>query len=588
MKIQITLVVLFLSFSLLQAQEDKLLIAHDTAKNVTATYQETIQFYENLAEQSELVSLKTYGKTDSGFPLHVAILSKDKDFSPASIRAKNKRIVFVNNAIHAGESCGVEATMQLFRDLAKDKKMQNYLENVVLVAIPFYNIGGGLNRGAYSRANQNGAKEHGFRGNAKNLDLNRDFIKADSKNAQTFNQIFTEWQPDIFVDTHTSNGADYQYVITLIATQKDKLESNLAAYMEKEMLPDLYKEMGKTEYPMIPYVNVSTTPDEGIYGFLDLPRYASGYATLHNAISFITETHMFKPYQDRVSSTYFFLQSILKQTNKDYKKIKEARDKAIKNTLTKKQFAIAWDYDMEQKDSLLFKGYEAKYKASEISGLKRLYYDRNAPYEKYVPYLNSFKTSLNIQKPVAYLIPQAYGELVQRLKWNGVEVSRLTKDVELNLEMYRIEDYKTSKSAYEGHYNHSKVEVRTQNQTWKYYKGDYVIFTNQKINRYIIETLEPQAPDSFFNWNFFDGILGQKEYFSSYIFEETALELLKENPKLKAALEAKKQEDEKFAQSARMQLDFVYKNSVYYEPTHNLYPVGRMIKSVDLPLEKVD
>lgn len=579
---------LLLSTLFLQAQHKHLPIPFDKDKNATPSYPETIDFYKKLAEQSPQVELKTYGTTDSGFPLHLAILSKDKDFSPATIRAKNKRVLLVNNAIHAGEPCGVDATMMLFRNGANDKKIQEYLKHVVVVTIPFYNIGGGLNRGSYSRANQIGPHEHGFRGNAKNLDLNRDFIKADSKNAQTFNQLFNEWQPDVFIDNHTSNGADYPYVITMIATQKDKLDPNLSTYLQQDMLPALYDGMKKSNYEMTPYVFARNTPDDGIAGFLDLPRYSSGYAAMHNAISFISETHMLKPYEDRVKSTYFFMENMIKKMDKDYEKIKSLREKAIKNSMEKSTFDVSWSLDFEQKDSILFKGYTAKYKPSGISGLDRLYYDRNEPYEKYIPFFNSYKTTLSVEKPIAYIIPQAYSDVIDRLHWNGVKTERLSKNVELDVEMYRIEDYTTSEFAYEGHYNHSDVKVKAEAKKWRYHKGDYVIYTNQASNRYIVETLEPQATDSYFNWNFFDGILMQKEYFSSYVFEDTALEILNNNPSLKAELATKKVNDEEFAKSARAQLDFVYKRSPYYEATHNVYPVGRLVNRADLPLEKME
>lgn len=568
----------------LQAQSNRLSIPFDTDKNATPSYEETIFFYKKLAEQSPQVELKEYGTTDSGFPLHLAILSKNRDFSAADIRSDKKCVLFINNAIHAGEPCGVDATMMLFRDWSNNKKMQEHLKNVVVVTIPFYNIGGGLNRGAYSRANQVGPHEHGFRGNAKNLDLNRDFIKADSKNAQTFNQIFNEWQPDVFIDNHTSNGADYQYVITMIATQKDKLDADLSLYLQEEMLPDLYTGMKRSNYEMTPYVFARNTPDEGIAGFLDLPRYSSGYAALYHSLSFISETHMLKPYEDRVKSTYFFMENMIKQMNRDNKKIKALRAKAIENAKTKTQFEVNWTLDLEQKDSILFKGYEAKYKPSGISGLDRLYYDRNEPYEKYIPFFNTYKSTATVNKPAAYIIPQAYNEVIERLHWNGVKMQRLSKDVVLEVEMYRIDDYETRQFAYEGHYNHYNVKTVIEDKQWQYRKGDYVVFTQQNSDRYIVETLEPQAADSYFNWNFFDGILMQKEYFSSYVFEDTALEILNNNPTLKAALEAKKAEDEEFAKSARAQLDFVYKRSPYYEATHNLYPVGRLVNRVTLPL----
>ncbi len=355
---------------------------------------------------------------------------------------------------------------------------------------------------------------HGFRGNARNYDLNRDFIKCDTKNAQTFNQIYTQWLPDVFIDNHTSNGADYPYTMTMIATQHNKLSQPLAVFMDKTLMPDLYTQMAARNWEMSPYVYARTTPDEGIAAFLDLPRYSSGYAALHNAISFMPETHMLKPYKDRVESTHTYMVCMLEAMDKHRVALQKARQKAIDETKTKLVFDVNWEMDTAKPSKIKFKGYEAKYKKSEVSGLDRLYYDHNAPYEKEITYIKNYKSTLKIKKPIAYIIPQAYADIVERLKWNGVEVKQLTNKQTLNLEMYRIKDYDTTKYPYEGHYLHSNITVNKIAQDWTYQKGDYVVFVNQAANKYIIETLEPQAPDSFFAWNFFDSILMQKEHFS--------------------------------------------------------------------------
>jgi hypothetical protein len=559
--------------------------AFEQDNNYSATYQEVIAYYEQLSAAYPQISFTAHGSTDSGFPLHTVVLSKDADFSPESIRAKGKLILFVNNGIHAGEPCGVDATMMLLRDYVQKRSLQEFLEKVVIVAIPFYNIGGGLNRGSFSRANQLGPEAHGFRGNAKNLDLNRDFIKCDSKNAQTFNQVFNYWQPDIFIDNHTSNGADYQYTLTLIATQHNKLNSELAHYLNNDLLPNLYKNMKARNWEMTPYVYARSTPDEGIAAFLDLPRYSSGYAALHNTISFMPETHMLKPFKDRVRSVYHFMDVMIQEMHYNSKRILETRKRAKELSKTQNSFDLSWELDFAQSDTILFKGYEAMYKPSEISGKDRLYYDRNAPYEKEIPYYRYYKTTKSVKKPLAYVIPQAYQDVIERLRWNGVAMRELSADAELELDFYYIKDYKTSQSAYEGHYLHSAVEVEQKTLKRQFYKGDVVIFTNQTANRYIIETLEPQASDSYFAWNFFDGILMQKEYFSSYVFEDLALQILKDNPELKAELETEKAKNEELANSARAQLDFIYKRSPHYELTHNLYPVGRLTKNADLPLK---
>jgi len=562
------------------------MIPFEKDDNTSATYYETIDFFEQLANQSALLKVESHGATDSGHPLHLAILAKGGTFDPQTARKQGKLVLFINNAIHPGEPCGVDATMMLYRDIIEDKNLHSLLDRLVIVNLPFYNIGGGLNRGSYSRANQIGPEAHGFRGNAKNLDLNRDFIKCDSRNARTFNQLFAHWQPDVFIDNHTSNGADYPYTMTLIATQPDKLEEHLSEYMEDQLLPALYDKMEKAGWEMTPYVYARSTPDEGIAGFLDLPRYASGYAALHNAIGFIPETHMLKPFKDRVRSTYAFMKSVIEKMEEDQEDIRRVRDKSRTLTMNKDTFELNWALDFDKQDQLLFKGYEAKYKKSEVSGLERLWYDRSEPYEKKIPYYKYYKTTAKVEKPVAYIFPQAYQDVLERLQWNGVEVKALEQDTTLEVEMYYVRDYETVERPYEGHYLHSKVEVEKQRMKWRFYAGDLVVYTNQPTNRYIIETLEPHAPDSFFAWNFFDGILMQKEYFSSYVFEDLAAELLRKNPELKAALEAKRAEDEEFAQSARAQLNFVYQRSPYYEPTVQLYPVARITKAIDLPLKK--
>ncbi len=551
---------------------------HERNPNTTATYYEAVDFYEKLADTYPQIRLVEYGKTDIGKPLHLVVFSADNDFDAASLRNKNKRIILINNGIHPGEPCGVDASMMLLRDYALDGELP---ENIVLAVIPVYNIGGAINRNAHTRANQDGPESYGFRGNARNLDLNRDFVKADSRNAQAFTQIYHEWQPDIFIDNHTSNGADYQYTMTMIATQHNKLESTLGKYLNDDLMPQLYADMKARNWEMTPYVYARTTPDEGIIAFLDLPRYSSGYTTLFNTIGFIPETHMLKPFADRVASTRAFMESVIDAVEKDGDKIAELRRRANENVRTQTTFDINWELDTERVEMLNFKGYEAKQKPSDVSGLDRLYYDHDAPFEQEIPFLNNYKSSLSIEKPYAYIIPQAWHEVIERMKWNGVEMTQLTADKIIEGEVYFIGDFDT-RDAYEGHYLHSNVQVEKRVMPLPYFAGDYIVKADQITNRYIIETLEPQAPDSWFAWNFFDSILMQKEHFSPYIFEDEAAEMLRNNPALKAELEEKKNSDKKFAESAYAQLNFIYKKSKHYEPTHLRYPVMRVINANEL------
>ncbi len=547
--------------------------------NQSSSYHDVIDYYQRLAAwHPDQVQLTSHGSTDVGFPLHTVVIDLDGDFDPVSAKAKGKVIVFVNNAIHPGEPCGIDASMMFGRDLLNGKLDRSLLEKVTLVVVPVYNIGGSLNRGAFSRANQNGPAAYGFRGNARNLDLNRDWVKADSRNAKTMNKIFGYWKPHIFIDNHTSNGADYQYSITLIATQHNKLQTDLAQLMNQQMLPFLYNAMLERDWEMTPYVYARSTPDKGIAGFLDLPRYSSGYAALHNAISFMPETHMLKPFKNRVWSVYHFMDAMLHFVQDNHQLVLDTKAKADQATQAQSSFDLNWSLDQSRADTIQFKGYTPKYKPSLISGKDRLYYDRAAPFTTSIPHYNYYQSTLSVEKPAAYYIPQAYQDVIDRLRWNGVELQRLEKDTPLEMDFYYIKDYKSRTSPYEGHYLHYNVEAEQKTLKIEALKGDYIVYANQASNQYILHTLEPQAPDAFFAWNFFDGILMQKEHFSSYVFEDLAYSYLEENPALKAKLETKKEEDEQFAGSARAQLNFIYEHSPYYEPTYRRYPIARLSK----------
>jgi len=578
---RILLLVFTFSFSLTSmAQQSPFELSGKTS---TTTYTEAISYYQNLAKTYRQAKLLTYGLTDFGKPLHLLVLSRDLVFDPVQIRKQNKRILLINNGIHPGEPEGIDASMMLARDLLKAGKLP---KDVVICIIPLYNIDGSFNRSGTSRANQNGPVAYGFRGNSKNLDLNRDFIKTDSKNSAAFQLIFNTWQPEIFVDTHTSNGADYQYVMTLIPTQKDKLNPILSDYLTKTLVPDLYSGMEKLGYPMIPYVNsIGETPETGITGFIESPRYSTGYTTLHNTIGFMPETHMLKSYDLRVDATYKLLKTYIQVIERDAKIIGANKKKADEAVAAQKEYPLAWKLNKDDVNDIPFKGFEAGEKPSTVSGAERLYYDRSKPYLKTIKEWNKYEPALSVQKPVAYIIPKAWDRVITLLKLNQVKLRELKSDQKIVVDSYYIGDFKTGTKPYEGHYLHSGVTVNTVPQKLQYYAGDYVVYVNQPGNRYIVETLEPQATDSYFNWNFFDSILDMKEHYSAYVFEDTATELLKNNPDLKSKLDAKKLADPEFAKNGAAQLDFVYKNSDYYEKTHNRYPVARLVTDVKLDLK---
>ena len=568
------LAAVLLSTGMMEIKAQKIPFELDAKKNTTVTYQELQDYYSALLKGRKDVKMIDYGLTDVGKPLQLIVLSKDGDFDPKSIKAKGKAVMLINNGIHPGEPEGIDASMMFIRDLLQANKLP---DNLVLCVIPVYNIAGMLNRGE-SRVNQNGPNEYGFRGSRQHYDLNRDFIKGDTRNSRLFQKIYSTWDPDVFFDTHTSNGADYQYVMTLIETHKDKLHKDLAPYMKSKFTDELYRRMEKEGFPMVPYVNSKgETPESGLVSFLESPRYSTGYAALHNSIGYMPETHMWKPYQQRVESTYALMKNLFEVSVKESKDLVALRKSIKQQVAAQTDFPVSWTLDTEKVDQIEFRGFESGKKTSEVSGQERLYYDRSKPFSKQVPYFANYKPSISIKKPKAYIVPQAYDRLIELMQTNGVKMHQLAADEVKEVEMYYITSYKTQGSPYEGHYPHHSVEVSPKMMQVPFYKGDWIIETNQDINRYIVETLEPQAIDSFFNWNFFDAILSQKEYFSAYIFEDTAAELLKNDVELKKSFEEAKKQDSKLAESGRAQLEWIYKRTHHYEHNYMLYPVGRIL-----------
>ena len=540
----------------------------------TATYNETIRYYTDLAEAYSEISIQSIGATDSEKPLHIVTFNPDKEFDFETIR-KTKRILLINNGIHPGESDGIDATMMLYRDMVEGKIEAP--KNTVLITIPIYNVGGSLNRNSTTRTNQNGPESYGFRGNARNYDLNRDFIKSDTKNARAFVQIFHLVQPDVFIDNHVSNGADYQYTLTHLFTQHNKLGGPLGEYIHNNLMLELEQKLADKQWDITPYVNVfNRVPESGFSQFMDYPRYSTGYATLWNTLGMMVETHMLKPYKQRVEGTYELMKSMIEIIETNSEEIKSLREKQFEFFSKATSYTLDWEIDTTKSSTLEFKGFEGSFIASNITGAERLKYDRTKPFTKNVTYQDYFKPKIEVNIPKAYVIPQGWWNVIDLLKLNQIEMKSLEKDSTITVQSYKIESFDTRKQPYEGHYQYYNTKLTQETKNIQFSKGDYIVSTNQKGIRYLLETLEPQAPDSFFNWNFFDTILQQKEGFSPYVWEDMAKELLMKNKQLRTDFEAKKSTDSVFANNWYAQLDWIHMQSDYYEKAHMQYPVYKI------------
>ena len=541
----------------------------------TPEYDDVINYYKELSNVYSEISVFEMGETDAGLPLHLVVYNTDGKTQLNSIKNSTKNRVLINNGIHPGESDGIDASMLLLRDIVQNDSLKKQYQNTIISVIPVYNIGGSLNRNSHTRANQNGPTEYGFRGNTRNYDLNRDFVKQDTKNAAAFAEIFHTLDPDIFIDNHVSNGADYQYAITHLFTQHNKLGGALGDFIETEMRPGLEQSMLQKKIPITPYVNVwGGTPKQGWSQFYDSPRYSTGYTTLFNTFGMMVETHMLKPYKIRVEQTYELLLSMLDFAEDRSEDIKTIRKNAIDEILKKKTYPIAFEIHHQKEPSIIqFRGYEGKIIDSKVTNGKRLTYDTSKPYSEPVNYYNEFRPTKETTIPKAYILRQGWRRVIERLNNNQISYTQFKKDTTLVVETLHVDNYKTRTSAYEGHYLHYNTSIKIDSIAVHFSKGDLYIPVNQKGARYLMETLEPEATDSFFNWNFFDTVLQQKEGYSGYVFEDVAEQILKENTLIKDAFEAKKAANKDFAKNPRAQLNFIYKRSLHYEKAHLLLPI---------------
>ena len=562
--------------------------------NHTPSWEDAIAMSQWLAASDPRASLHEVGLSDVGRPIHALVLASAPrvgDNGAQDMVALRDRLdapgpgvvrVLVNNAIHPGEPCGVNASLALAAEwLSLPDAPDHPLRHASWVIVPQYNVGGASRRNCCTRANQNGPEAYGFRGNAANLDLNRDFVKMDSRNAESFVRLYHAVDPDVFVDTHTSNGADYPYTMTLITTQPDKAGPVAGPFLRETMEPGLFRGMRDKGWPMVPYVySLGETPEKGILAFLETPRYSTGYTTLFGTLGFTTEAHMLKPFEDRVQATHAFLRVLsdwLKEHGSEVKNVRQAERQRI---MEAQALPVRWSLS-PARDSISFTGYVSRREWSAVTQGTRLRYDTSQTWTRQIPFANRYDVSEVEAIPEAWVLPQAWRHVADRLRANGVDMVPLASDTTMLLNVTWIESFESSAQPYEGHHPVKVDSTRSEVVPVDLYAGDWVIPSDQPAKRYLAEVLSPRGHDSFLVWNFFDAALQRKEYYSSYVFEDTAEGLLQNDDGLRARYEAAKDRHPEWQANPSLALRWLYEQSPNNEGTANRHPVYAMPNSVN-------
>lgn len=545
----------------------------------TPDYAETMSWFKKLSDASPLLSMLSIGKSPEGREIFMIIASSEKTTTAAALKSSSKPLLLVQAGIHAGEIDGKDAGMMLLRDIAFGGKKQ-LLDAVNFLFIPILNVDGHERSSSYNRPNQRGPQNMGWRTNAENLNLNRDYAKQDTKEIRAVTQVINEYDPLLYMDLHVTDGADYQYDITFGGHGQQGYSQAIATWLSNTFKPyedEQLKANGHIPGPLLFAVN-NRDFSKGNMLQLGEPRFSHAYGDARHLASVLVENHSLKPYEQRVLGTYILLEGTLKLLAKEGQSLRESTrsDRAKRAS----QLPLRWELPpaAASSDSLDLLGIEARIVKSPVTNSEYVEWT-GKPTLSRIPNYKATKGSEWINRPKAYYVPVSCYEVIERLKQHGIQMEILKQAREVTVEMYRIQDAKFQNAdgnaqPFEGHIQvtgNTTVQVRKQ----LFPEGSAYISTDQPLGDLAVLLLEPKSPDSYFSWGFFYQIFQRTEYIEAYVMEPTIKKMLDESPELKAEFEKKKSEDSSFATNPNAIFAWFYKQTKYYDDRYLLYPVGR-------------
>ena len=564
--------------------------AEQTNYRQTPNYADTVAFAQELAASSPAIEYRTFGHSGQGRELPLLVASETQTFTPQAARQQGKAVVLIQACIHSGEPDGKDAGFALLRDIAITKTAAGILENVVLLFMPIYNTDGHERSTPYNRINQNGPESMGWRTTSTYQNLNRDYMKADTPETRAWLRLWNEWQPNLFIDCHVTDGADYRCNITYHHEHHAGIDQAVLEW-ERDVFDDKVKSATAAAGNVISwYLEFIDNRDLtlGTRDFNGSPRFSTGYVPLRNRPGILIETHMIKDYHSRVIGTYDFLRAALTEVNKDPERlIRVGREADERTTAAGRTYnpSTLYPLDFELTDDVTqfeLKAFQYTTEQSDVSGDLRVVYGRE-PLDLTIPMYDTFRVTAAVPPPLYYIVPVQWTSVTEVLRAHGVQFRSLGQTTAIEVESYRFTNVTWPTEPFEGRHM-PRFEVEVAPETREFPAGSLVIPVAQPLGKLVLNLLEPEAPDSFAAWGFFNAIFEEKEYAEHYVLETLAREMMTENPDLKREFEQLVESDPKFAASPSARLRFFYRRSPYWDPQLNLYPVGRLTRDLDLPL----
>ena len=541
-----------------------------TGLTATPTYEETLAFLRRMDKASALMRIEMFGTTPQGRPMAAVILTKDR----AKLQDA-KPVFLVQAGIHSGEIDGKDAMLMLIRDMLFKGK-DSLLDKVNVVFIPALNADGHERSTLYSRPNQRGPKEMGWRNTAQNLNLNRDFMKAEAPEMQALLGLINKYDPDFYIDLHVTDGMDYQYDVTYWFDGWDRLYADSPAI--GKWLNDVYRPKADAALkanrhipgPMI-FAREETDLPKGVDFMAFAARFSHAYGDLRRMPTVLVENHSLKPYRQRVLGTYVLLEETLKTLAGEAKSLKAAI--AADRALRPKTVDANWKTKEAPVGQLDFLSVASEQTESPASGGKvSRYLGRPGPTVS-VPVFGS-EPGVQLDVPKAYWVPATKPEVIAKLKLHGIKVETISEAKAVDVEMIRLDGFRNAGLS-EGRMTYAATGMKKERRTETYPAGSVRVSADQPLGALAAYLLEPESDDSFFAWGFFAEILSRVEYMEPYAIAPMAERMLADDPLLKAEFEKRLGEDATFAASPLRRLQFFYERSPFYDQRYMLYPVGR-------------
>jgi len=537
------------------------------------TYAETMTWLEKLAKESAYLTMTNAGISEQGRVIHLVIASLDRDFSASELSTSEKPLILIQAGIHAGEIDGKDAGMMLLRDIALGEKKE-LLTKANILFIPILNVDGHERRSAFGRVNQRGPAEMGWRTNAQNLNLNRDYTKLETAGIKTIANIITMYDPDLYIDVHVTDGADYQYDITYGYVATGGYSPAISDWLSTAFQPEVDQaltDMGHIPGPLLFAANGNDF-SAGNVAFSFSPRFSHTYGDIRHMASILIENHSLKPFEQRVLGTYVFLEQAIKSLGDHFGALQVAV-KADSNQ-SKESIPVKFKFREAPSDSMQFLGVAASKVTSEITGAEYVKWE-GKPITQVVPSILMDVPELLVEVPKAYWVPAEWPSVITKLQQHGIQLETLTEAKEVRVELSTVSAYAMGNQPYEGLMRVQKFESDKDYRTLTFNPGSVRVATSQPLGELAVILLEPESVDSFFQWGYFNTIFTQTEYMETYIMEPLIAKMLVEDADLKARFESKKASDAAFAKSPKAIYQWFYAQTPYYDQNWKVIPVGR-------------